>query len=198
MTISRPEAIFLTAIAFALAACTPVDRTIYPADEQLLTIADNYRKVAGKHVLSLVSEEEPGQPLLVLGRLVDEFDRELGGRRIEFYQTDHTGKYGEAVPGNESSARINGEIQSDETGRFMVSTILPAGYDGGGGHIHMTVEDANPSAYDFYFRQFAGAGLLRWANRSSQAVVLNLRQGRSDTLIAISKLPVRGVARVGN
>ncbi|NND72565.1 MAG: hypothetical protein HKN43_13395 [Rhodothermales bacterium] len=185
---------FTLSLGLLVSSCTPIDRTIYPADDHLLTIADNYRKAAGEHVLQLVSEDEPGQRLLVLGRLVDEFDRELPNRVISFYHTDNQGEYGESVPGQESSARIQGSIATDGTGRFMLSTILPAGYDGGGGHIHMSIDEATPSAYDFYFKQFAGTGLLRWANNSSQAVVLNLHHGRADTLIAISKLPVRGVS----
>ncbi len=73
----------------------------------------------------------------------------------------------------------------------MVSTVLPGDYGSTANnrHIHTTVVGARPEAYDFYFLQYINRGLLRWANQSNQAVVLDVRK-HGEVLLATADLAV--------
>ncbi len=186
--------LFYTALGVFIASCSPLDRDIEPASAAITIIADSYRQANPQNILQLAATDEPGTPLLILGRLTTPLDRNLPTTPINFYHADAVGNYDESVPGSESSARIHGQIVTDSTGRFMISTIVPGAYGNtnDGGHIHLSVDGAQPAAYDVYFRQYASRGVLQSISGSSQAIALNLHSFRGDTLIAISSLPVRG------
>ncbi|MDX1438594.1 MAG: hypothetical protein R3284_01710 [Rubricoccaceae bacterium] len=170
------------------------------ASDAMLALRAEYRQLDESHQLQLADENEPGLRLLLLGTLTSsETDEPLPYRRIQLYQTDTTGSYNASIPGQENTARLNGTVQTDSLGRFLISTVLPGGYGSGSpsfgtGHIHTSVEGAHPEAYDFYFQQGISRGLYRWARGTDQAVVLDLNVAENDTLMAEANLVVRGLA----
>ena len=90
--------------------------------------------------------------LVILGRLVSaESGIPIPYQGIQIYHADHEGTYDETVPGDETTARINGFVRTDSKGRFMVSTVLPGDYGSTSNnrHIHTTVAGAKPEGYDF-------------------------------------------------
>ncbi len=181
----------LVAVSLLCAACSRPP-AVSVADDATVALLTQYEGLQPASRLQLARETEPGERLIVMGRLI----RAETGEPIPFhpivaYQADATGSYDEAVAGLESTARLNGAVETDSIGRFLLSTVLPGDYGSTANnrHIHTTVAGARPEAYDFYFRQYINAGLLRWAEGSRQAVVLDLAR-RGATLIAAADLPV--------
>lgn len=183
----------------ALAAwlgCGEVDRTMEPADDALRAEIAHHDRPGTPHRLLLAPDDEPGRRLLILGRLLRKEDGlPLAHHPLDVYQADHTGDYREAVAGQEATARLRGSVQTDSLGRFLISTVLPGDYGSTADnrHVHTTVDGAQPSAYDFYFKQYMNTGLAAWARGTDQAVVLDLKQAGGDTLVAAADLVVRGV-----
>ena len=175
-------------------------QAIDEADDALLSQRTAYERMDAAHQLVLAPPTEAGQRLLVLGRLVSkESGLPLAGRSIIFYQANHAGSYDESVPGDETTARLNGTVRTDSLGRFFLSTILPGDYGSTAGnrHIHTTVAGARPEGYDFFFRPYINRGLLSWARRSDQGIVLVLKQAPGDTLLAAADLVVKGFQEDG-
>lgn len=91
-------------------------------------------------VVSLVVATEPGEPLTVTARVVDE---QTGAAipQAELYarQTDEAGQYQEDTEG---VPRIHGRLQTDAAGQAQFRTILPGRYPEdptASRHIHLTV-----------------------------------------------------------
>lgn len=190
------QLVSLALLAGFLGGCTEPDRNVYPADESLVSQRMEYATLPDTSKVSIASSEEPGRRLLVLGTLIQsETGDVVTNHPVTLYHADSTGSYG---VGGENAARLSGTVVTDSLGRFLVDTILPAGYGSGeqilgSGHIHMAVEGAHPEAYDFYFMQGIGRGLLRWANGTDQAVVLDLKTLEDDTLITRGEVMIRGL-----
>ncbi|GAB5534420.1 MAG: hypothetical protein Rubg2KO_06690 [Rubricoccaceae bacterium] len=183
----------LLAFGLAVAGCESADGIIPAADVSVANELASYRLVAAPHQLEIAPVSEPGQRLILLGTLIDRDSGEpLPGREIRVIHTNAEGNYEEAVAGDETTARLSGEVVSGPEGRFMVSTVFPGGYgsaEGSGGHIHTSIASARPEAYDFHFAPFAGAGIRRWVEQRRQGAILDL-YSMGDTLIAIGTLPI--------
>jgi hypothetical protein len=120
--------------------------------------------------VAIVSEQEPGQPLRIEGRVLDaETSRPITGAVILVYQTDDGGEYEPADRGDESTARIRGELTSDEDGRFAFRTILPGEYPGqppGNRHIHVHSVEAPgyaPTGFVILFDDNVRDDVRSWA-----------------------------------
>lgn len=188
------RAIVALCVVAATVGCDGTDRTIHPADDALLDELGEYAAMSRLHHMKLADEREPGERLIVLGRLVRAEDGEpIPYHRLHAYQADNEGSYDEEATGDDTTARLRGVVQTDGTGRFMLETILPGDYGStpGNRHIHLTVPGAKPEAYDFYFKQYAGRGLTSWVEGSDQAVMLDLKRDGAG-LIAAADLPVKG------
>lgn len=159
----------------------------------MLATRAEYAALAPEHHALLAGADEPGDRLIVLGRLLDAADGSgLPGRTIIFYQAGRNGSYDEAIAGDESSARLRGEVTTDADGRFVVSTVLPGDYGATSDnrHIHMSVSGARVGNYDYYFSQYLNYGLRRWAEGTSHGIILELAS-IGDTLVALGDLAVR-------
>ena len=195
------KALALTALLLIATGCAEPDRTVHPASPALLAQRTGYARLDSLHRVSLADDTEPGQRLLILGRLVRlEDGRPIQNHPIRFYHADHDGSYDEATPGQEDTARIQGTVQTDSLGRFLVSTVMPGDYGSStdNRHIHMSVAGARPEAYDFFFSQYINAGLRRWANGSDQAVVLDLTQMEGDMLLAAGEVRAKAYGATRN
>ncbi len=155
-----------------------------------------HEALPAEHGLVLAGEDEPGRRLTVLGRLVrSESGEPLAHRSIEFYQADSEGSYDEADPGVEATARIQGSVRTNDEGLFTLSTVMPGDYGSTklNRHIHISVPGADPEAYDFYFRQFVNDGLRAWAEKSDQAILVDLQVSPSGRLVGSAVVPAKRV-----
>jgi hypothetical protein len=88
---------------------------------------------------------EPGEPLVLTGRTLDEDGLPRSGVIVYAFQTDHTGVYPAARPSrstmSQSQGRLRAWVRTDAQGRYTFDTIRPGGYPDSGEpqHIHMVV-----------------------------------------------------------
>lgn len=155
-------------------------------------MAARYAGLSDTHTLALTGPNEPGEPLLVLGLLTDSATgKPIPNWPVTVYHSDASGSYGGTDPNDESSARLKGQVITDSTGRFRITTVLPGEANQ---HVHLGVTGANPEAYDLYFSQLIGFGLRRWAESSSQAFVVDLYRMDSRQLILQANIVARGLS----
>ncbi|HKV08030.1 MAG TPA: hypothetical protein VJ725_07840 [Thermoanaerobaculia bacterium] len=85
----------------------------------------------------IVTPDEPGQRMIVAGRVLRADDKPAGGTLVYVYQTNNEGVY----EGGNQNARLFGYLTTDSQGRFEVETIRPAGYPESdtAQHIHLEV-----------------------------------------------------------
>jgi protocatechuate 3,4-dioxygenase beta subunit len=92
---------------------------------------------------------EPGQPLLVEGRVFrPDGKTPAGGVVVYVYQTDITGRY-QKLPGQ--PPRLRGWMKTDAEGRYQYRTIRPAPYPGNDipAHVHTQLWGAGwPAQYN--------------------------------------------------
>ena len=108
------------------------------------------RDNAGTRPIILVTPEEPGEPLEVMGEIRKGDGKPLAGALVHLFQADATGWYSRQGAMDEPRARIFGYMRSDAEGRFVFRTVRPGAYperDGVEGparfipaHIHVEVE----------------------------------------------------------
>lgn len=141
-------------------------------------------------------EGEPGTPLLICGRLLRmENQAPVPHASVLVYHTDIKGDYRQSNPRQPETARISGTVQTDEQGRFLISTILPGKYNnqGEGGHIHLQVEGAKPKGYTFQFSQYSSFGDKQFINNSDQFFLVDLRRDEQGRLVGFLDVPVKGM-----
>ena len=90
---------------------------------------------------TIVSEKEPGEPLIISGTIyAPDGHTPLEGIGLWVYQTDATGNYSTSG-GNNRNTRLHGEMRTNAEGRYEFRTIKPVSYPGRRipAHIHAFV-----------------------------------------------------------
>ena len=101
---------------------------------------DPFRQLIRDHAkgsrVRIVTPDEPGQRMIVAGRVLRADGKPAGGTLVYVYQTNHEGVY----EGGSGNARLFGYLTTDPQGRFEVETIRPAGYPRTDAPQHIHVE----------------------------------------------------------
>lgn len=158
-------------------------------DQKLI---EEYTNLETPHSLQLTTPEEPGEPLLLIGQVVDRKTGEpLPNCNSFLYHTDAEGEYDQTDPNDQKTSRIKGELNTDDQGRFLIHTILPADYPGrtNNRHIHATFYHKSPYNMDIFFEPFATKGIKRWSKNSGHGVVVQLKK-REEGYFAFAKITV--------
>ncbi len=125
----------------------------------------------------IVSDTEPGEPLVVAGRFFAADGRTpLAGVVLYFYHTDARGIYSERDgSGGPPDPRLKGWLKSDAEGRYEFRTIKPASYPNSRNpaHIHAKAKGAGYAEQwieEFWFEgdPFIGAHALERAKGAGQ------------------------------
>jgi protocatechuate 3,4-dioxygenase beta subunit len=123
-----------------------VDPDYLPAHEW-----PRFRKLIREHARSsrvvMVCPDEPGVALIVTGAVLDQAGKAIEDAELYAYQTSAKGWYSDraahvaAHEGDRRHARLFGYLRTDDSGRFELRTIRPAGYPGSDlpAHIHIEV-----------------------------------------------------------
>lgn len=99
--------------------------------------------------IRITSEDEPGIPMIVAGRVVDSNGTPLPAVKVYVYHTDAKGLYHRA---GESGFRLNGTMWTNSEGKFEFRTIRPAPYPGAksGEHFHFKLSEGGlPASFAF-------------------------------------------------
>jgi protocatechuate 3,4-dioxygenase beta subunit len=152
---------------------------------------------------TIVSDKEPGTPLIISGTIYAPDGRKpLEGINLFVYQTDATGVY-TTSGGDNRSTRIHGLMRTNAEGRYEFRTIKPGSYPGSRNpqHIHAYVSgpgypeywideyhfDDDPFITDDLRRKFGGKG-----NLSS---ILSLTRGTDGVLRGVRDIVVERCSR---
>lgn len=101
----------------------------------------------------LAPADEPGDPMVLSGRVLGRDGQPRAGVVIYAYQTDASGRY---PPGNDArtrDGRLHGRLRawvaSDADGRYRFDTVRPGGYPGEATaqHIHLHVLERGCATY---------------------------------------------------
>jgi protocatechuate 3,4-dioxygenase beta subunit len=137
------------------------------------------RQSAQSSHVTIVAPKEPGEPLVVTGRVVDGDGRPAKRAVIYVYQTSAKGWYSDraahfsAREGDRKHARLFGYLRTDGEGRFELRTIRPSGYPDSDlpAHIHVEIEGIDKNSGSFVTElQFDDDPRLtpEWRKRSGQ------------------------------
>lgn len=178
-----------------LFACS-IDREINELTDSDIQTLDEFLQIESENQVRLAPQNEPGEPLLLCLQFVNkETQQALPSKRIHFYHADVSGEYNPTIPGDESTARLNGEAITDEKGRIFLMTTLPGDYGSSDDnrHIHTTVFGARPEAYDIHFKQYSGYMGTRFISGSDQHFLADLKRDSNNNLVAFLTIEVKNL-----
>ncbi len=148
----------------------------------------------------IVSDKEPGEPLIVSGVVFAPDGRTpLEGIKLYVYQTDATGVYSTAGNGGDNrNTRIHGVMRTGADGRYEFRTIKPASYPNSriSSHIHAYVSGADYpeywiDEYNFADDPFVGEDVKRRvASLGKFSPVLTLTRGSDGILRGVRDIKV--------
>jgi protocatechuate 3,4-dioxygenase beta subunit len=129
----------------------------------------------------MVLEGEPGEPMLVSGRVLDSAGRALAGVHILAYQTDRDGYYS-PNGADEANARLCAVVRTNESGEYSLETVRPGSYPTGGvpAHIHFELWS---DAFERKRRE------LRFADDESVSESRKLSLTRTSTVRPVTRDP---------
>ena len=106
-----------------------------------------YYKVSSPHRASLIEPGITGTPLLLVGRVLNEYGKPIPGAVVDFWQSDDVGNY------DMVGDLLRGHVFTDAEGRYQMETIVPACYEPRQArHIHVKVQGVSrPYTTQLYF-----------------------------------------------
>ncbi len=180
-----PTVVFLLLILVGNAQCQPTG-DIPPLDARGKATLQQFQNLPSACRVYPAPENEPGTPLIICGTLLrKENRRPVPGASLLIYHTDTKGDYRQSEKNKPETARISGTVQTDERGRFLISTILPGKYNnqGEGGHIHLQVDGAQPGGYTFQFEQYSTLQDIQFINSNDQFFLVALSRDGQGRLV---------------
>ncbi|WOD42192.1 hypothetical protein [Hwangdonia lutea] len=171
-----------------------IDRNILPLNDIELETLEVFKDFEPKHQIQISDKNEAGQKLwLCLTFESKENNVPLINQKIQMYHTTSKGEYEPTNPNDESTARLNGEVFTNEKGQVFVKTILPGDYGSSADnrHIHTTVINARPEAYDIHFKQFTGQMSKNFISGSDQHFLADLKRTDDSTLVSFLTIAVK-------
>lgn len=73
-----------------------------------------------------IAKDDPGEEIVLWGRVVDAEDRPLRNAQVTIWQTSSSGAYDIQIDPNQTNFR--GIFHTDESGRFLARSVHPLGY----------------------------------------------------------------------
>lgn len=180
-------------MSFLLTQCS-IDRTVQNLIQSEIQTLRAFENIDSKSRLRICEIDEPGQKLwLCLTFVSKETEKALINEEIKLYHTSTIGEYEPTNPKDESTARLNGTVFTDDKGQIFIQTILPGDYGSSADnrHIHTTVKNAKPEAYDIHFEQYTGGMNKNFISGSDQHFLANLKQTEDSTLITFLTIAVK-------
>ena len=156
-------------------------------DDKNIATDCNQLKPGEKGFIQLANGKEPGEPLIIYGKIIDRSTRApIKDGTLFLYQTDSSGIY--STTGSDEQARIRGTVKTNANGCFKIKTILPGDYPNrkNSRHLHYVI---NVEGYEelksiLFFKGFTtenitGDGPLK---------VLDIKKDKTGTWIGETEL----------
>jgi protocatechuate 3,4-dioxygenase, beta subunit len=91
--------------------------------------------------VTVAAKSEPGERLIVTGKVADAAGKPVTGASVYVYHTDNRGYYSGEVNDDNRNPRLRGYMRTDAQGRYEYDTIKPAHYPNNRipAHIHYVV-----------------------------------------------------------
>lgn len=91
--------------------------------------------------ITVAPKNEPGERLMVIGKVTDAEGKPIAGASVYVYHTDNRGYYSSEVNDDNRNPRLRGYMRTDAQGRYEYDTIKPAHYPNNRipAHIHYVV-----------------------------------------------------------
>jgi protocatechuate 3,4-dioxygenase, beta subunit len=153
--------------------------------------------------ISIVSESEPGEPLIVSGTIYAPDGRTpLEGINLFVYQTDATGRYSTSG-GDNRNTRIHGLLRTNSEGRYEFRTIKPAPYPANRipAHIHAYVSGPGYPEYwidEYHFDDdaFVSSEMRdKAAGKGNLSSILTLKRGADGVLRGVRDITIERCAK---
>ena len=148
------------------------------------------------HTIRLADANEPGQRLTLFGRVVDTENNEpIPDALVYLYHADANGEYLPTDPNDESTAKLSGEIITDDKGQFQVETIVPREYDQPGNkHIHLhyvRAEGYTETGGVILFEYDVNDEIRAWALDTGFGIIIDVteRNGVMEGQVVIELIP---------
>ena len=104
--------------------------------------------------MTIVSEGEPGEPLIVSGTICAPDGRTpLEGISLFVYQTDGTGRYS-TTGGDNRNTRIHGLMRTNSEGRYEFRTIKPGSYPASRNPAHIHAYVSGPGYPEYWIDEY--------------------------------------------
>ncbi len=171
-----------------------IDRTIVEISEVENSTLINFQKLPSKNILKITDGNEPGEKLVLCLTFIDtESKKNLSNQLVKFYHTSANGNYEQTDPNDESTARLSGQVWTNDIGQIYLETILPGDYGSSDDnrHIHTTVFGARPEAYDINFKQYTGYMGKNFIKGSDQHFLANLKKTKEGVLVSFLTIKVK-------
>lgn len=104
--------------------------------------------------IKMVSDQEPGEPLIVSGRIYSPDGKQpLPGITLYVYQTDATGRYSTSG-GDNRGTRIHGVMRTNAEGRYEFRTIKPGSYPNSRNPAHIHAYVSGPGYPEYWIDEY--------------------------------------------
>jgi protocatechuate 3,4-dioxygenase beta subunit len=147
----------------------------------MLTACSPARAAAGlpSHII-IAGPSDPGQRLIVRGRVFGADGKPRSGVIIEAHHTDNNGIYladGARGPNPDVAARLWGRLATAPDGTYQIDTIRPGGYPGGSApaHIHMHIRNGRSEHWE----------ILEFADDRALTPAMRAKDGAGGTFATI-------------
>lgn len=180
-------------ISILFTSCS-IDRTIHNLSQSEIQTLSTFQNLDDNNQVRISELSEPGQKLwLCLTFISKETKKPLINEEVNLYHTSSNGDYEPKNPEDESTARLNGTVFTDSKGQIFVQTILSGAYGSStdNRHIHTTVKNAKPVAYDIHFKQYTGKMGNNFINGSDQHFLADLKQTKDSILVTFLTIEVK-------
>lgn len=148
----------------------------------------------------IVSDEEPGEPLIISGRIfAPDGQTPLEGITLFVYQTDDTGVYSpNAGNGDNRNTRIHGAMRTGVDGRYEFRTIKPGSYPQSRNPAHIHAYVSGPGYPEYWIDEYLFADdpfvtadvRERLGNKESFSSVLKLTRGSDGILRGVRDIKI--------
>lgn len=143
-----------TALTLLLIGLGIVELTSCAGATTGIALTSSDKNAPGSWRITICSEKEPGEPLIVSGTIYAPDGRTpMEGVNLFVYQTDATGVY-TTSGGNNRNTRLHGAMRTNAEGKYEFRTIKPGSYPGSTNPAHIHAYVSGPGYPEYWIDEY--------------------------------------------